>query len=109
MQNVDVMVMNNEFTYAESGSVEAVPGKAYTFRADPEDVELLSVFGTDAVTLANNHVYDYGEEGLLSTLDCLRKADIPYTGAGENRKEASKILSFCDRRQKDCHCFRHTD
>lgn len=94
MQNVDVMVMNNEFTYAESGSVEAVPGKAYTFRADPEDVELLSVFGTDAVTLANNHVYDYGEEGLLSTLDCLRKADIPYTGAGENRKEASKILSF---------------
>ena len=60
------------------------------------DVELLSVFGTDAVTLANNHVYDYGEEGLLSTLDCLRKADIPYTGAGENRKEASKILSFCD-------------
>ena len=35
MQNVDVMVMNNEFTYAESGSVEAVPGKAYTFRADP--------------------------------------------------------------------------
>ena len=94
MQNVDVMVMNNEFTYAESGSVEAVPGKAYTFRADPEDVELLSVFGTDAVTLANNHVYDYGEEGLLSTLECLRKADIPYTGAGENRKEASKILSF---------------
>ena len=94
MQNVDVMVMNNEFTYAESGSVEAVPRKAYTFRADPEDVELLSVFGTDAVTLANNHVYDYGEEGLLSTLDCLRKADILYTGAGENRKEASKILSF---------------
>ena len=46
------------------------------------------------MTLANNHVYDYGEEGLLSTLDCLRKADIPYTGAGENRKEASKILSF---------------
>ena len=46
------------------------------------------------MTLANNHVYDYGEEGLLSTLDCLRKADIPYTGAGENRKEASKILSL---------------
>lgn len=109
MQNVDVMVMNNEFTYAESGSVEAVPGKAYTFRADPEDVELLSVFGTDAVTLANNHVYDYGEEGLLSTLDCLRKADIPLYGGGRESKRGIQDPLFCDRRQKDCHCFRHTD
>ena len=31
MQNVDVMVMNNEFTYAESGSVEAVPGRHIPF------------------------------------------------------------------------------
>lgn len=77
-----------------AGAWRRFPGRHIPFGADPGDVELLSVFGTDAVTLANNHVYDYGEEGLLSTLDCLRKADIPYTGAGENRKEASKILSF---------------
>lgn len=94
MQEADVMVMNNEFTYAEEGAVEPLPGKAYTFRADPMMVPLLEVFGTDAVTLANNHVYDYGEEGLLDTMRYLNEAGVPYLGAGENIDEASKILYY---------------
>lgn len=94
MQEVDIMVMNNEFTYAEEGTVEPLPGKAYTFRADPMTVPLLEAFGTDAVTLANNHVYDYGKEGLLDTMRYLREADVPYLGAGEDIEEASKILYY---------------
>lgn len=94
MQEADVMVMNNEFTYAEEGTVEPLPGKAYTFRADPMMVPLLEAFGTDAVTLANNHVYDYGEEGLLDTVRYLNEAGVPYLGAGENIDEASKILYY---------------
>lgn len=94
MQGVDVLVMNNEFTYADGGSVTALAGKAYTFRADTERVGLLETFGTDVVTLANNHVYDYGEKGLLSTLETLKNAGILYSGAGENIEEASGILYF---------------
>lgn len=41
--------------------------------------------------LANNHVYDYGEEGLLDTLQTFRDAGLPYIGAGENLEEASAI------------------
>lgn len=94
MQRADVMLMNNEFAYAEEGRGAALQGKAYTFRAEPEKVELLSVFGADVVTLANNHVYDYGEIGLLDTMDCLNEAGMPYLGAGENFEEASKILYY---------------
>lgn len=94
MRGVDVMLMNNEFTYAEEDAVTPLPGKAYTFRADPMMVELLDIFGTDAVTLANNHVYDYGEQGLLDTMRYLDEAGIPYLGAGENLDEASKILYY---------------
>lgn len=94
MQNVDVMIMNNEFTYENEKGVSAVPGKAYTFRADPQSAALLEIFGTDAVTLANNHVYDYGKRGLLSTLDTLEKEGIPYSGAGRDIKEASKIIYY---------------
>lgn len=92
MNQSDIMVMNNEFTYTASKA--AIWGKDYVFRAKPEMAELLSVFGADAVTLANNHVYDYGEKGLSDTLIHLKENEIPYSGAGENSKEASKILYF---------------
>ena len=94
MQAVDVMIMNNEFTYVNKKGATSVYGKAYTFRADPQKAELLEIFGTDTVTLANNHVYDYGKKGLLSTLDVLDQEGIPYSGAGRNLKDASKIIYY---------------
>ncbi len=88
----DIMVANNEFVYADGGTPLA--GKAYTFAADMQKVSLLHELGTDLASLGNNHVYDYGEEGLLSTLETLRGAGIPYVGAGENLDEAEKIVYF---------------
>ena len=44
--------------------------------------------------LANNHIYDFGEIGLLDTLDTLSGAGIPYVGAGEDLKEASAPIYF---------------
>lgn len=57
-------------------------------------MNLLDVFGTDIVGLANNHVYDYGEEALLDTLETLEGSGIPYVGAGRNLEEAGKIVYF---------------
>lgn len=88
MQNADIMWLNNEFTYTAGGS--PLPGKAYTFRADPSMVSLLGELGVDIVGLANNHAYDYGEQSLLDTLDTLDEAGIPYVGAGRTLSEAMK-------------------
>ncbi len=90
MQNADIMCLNNEFTYSTGGS--PLPGKAYTFRAKPERVEVLKQLGVDAVTLANNHVYDYGKKALLDTFSVLEEAGIPYFGAGKNLEEAMSPL-----------------
>lgn len=90
MQNADIMCLNNEFTYSTGGS--PLPGKAYTFRAKPERVEVLKQLGVDAVTLANNHVYDYGKKALLDTFSVLEEAEIPYFGAGKNLEEAMSPL-----------------
>lgn len=92
MNKSDVLVMNNEFTYTDSR--DALKGKDYTFRADPKRTELLKAFGTDIVTLANNHVFDFGEKGLADTMEYLRINDIPYVGAGMNQDEASKVVYF---------------
>ena len=86
MQNADIMCLNNEFTYSTQGSPMA--GKAYTFRAAPERVEILKTLGVDVVKLANNHIYDYGKEAFLDTLDVLDGAGIAHMGAGRNLKEA---------------------
>lgn len=90
MQSADVMCLNNEFTYSTGGS--PLPGKAYTFRAAPERVEVLEQLGVDAVTLANNHVYDYGKEALLDTFEVLEEAGVPYFGAGRTLEDAMKPL-----------------
>ena len=92
MLSADVLMLNNEFCYTKRGT--PIQGKEYTFRADPSRVSELERLGCDIVNLANNHVYDYGEEGFLDTLDTLNDAGMPYVGAGHNLDEASKIIYY---------------
>ncbi len=92
MQKADICFVNNEFQYTTRGT--ALPGKPYTFRANPENVQVMQDLGVDIVSLANNHVYDFGEDALLDTLDTLHEADIPYVGAGRDLKEASSIYYY---------------
>jgi poly-gamma-glutamate synthesis protein (capsule biosynthesis protein) len=87
MNKADVMWVNNEFCYTDSG--EPLVGKAFTFSANPENVKYLKELGVDVAGLANNHVFDYGEQGLLDTLATLEAAKIPYVGAGHDIKEAA--------------------
>lgn len=87
MRGFDFFMVNNEFTYSTRGTpVE----KSYHFRADPSRVGFLSEIGADLVLLANNHVFDYGEEALLDTLAALGEAGMPFTGAGRDISEASE-------------------
>ena len=53
---------------------------------------VLNLLRIDAVTLANNHVLDYGKEGLDETLSFCKKNNIQSVGAGMNLKEASRTL-----------------
>ncbi|MBO4893311.1 MAG: CapA family protein [Clostridia bacterium] len=92
MKSVDIMLVNNEFTYSERGTPMA--NKQYTFRADPDSVKYLTLLGVDIVSLANNHTYDYGHDAFIDTLGTLDNAGIARVGAGENLNEASKEISY---------------
>ncbi|MCR4693699.1 MAG: CapA family protein [Pseudobutyrivibrio sp.] len=92
MRSADLMIINNEFAFTDRG--EALEGKAYTFRGNPSRVGLIKELGVDLVSLANNHVYDYGEIGLLDTLDTLEGDSIPYVGAGRNLNQAVTPVYF---------------
>lgn len=86
MRNADLFVVNNEFAFTSRGTAVS---KQYNFRADPKNAQILKDMGAGLVTLGNNHTYDYGEEGLLDTLDTLKAAGVPYIGAGKDLEEAS--------------------
>src|SRR5690554_372332 len=55
---------------------------------------VLKDLDVDIVTLANNHVLDYDEEGVADTLDFCHENKIRTVGAGNNLEEASKTLYF---------------
>lgn len=48
----------------------------------------------DAVTLANNHILDYGAKGFNDTFELLKQSKIDYVGAGNNLNEASQTLTL---------------
>ena len=60
----------------------------YDFRFPPERLAWLKERGVDAVSLANNHALDAGNEGLIEGLDVLQKAGIATFGAGRTKEEA---------------------
>ena len=55
-------------------------------------IKYLRERGFNIYNLANNHIFDFGIEGFLNTRDAILKERCQYFGAGENIKEASKIL-----------------
>lgn len=92
MNDTDLMIINSEFSFSNRGT--PTPNKTYTFRANPDNVSIYKEMGIDLVTLANNHVYDYGETAFLDTLSTFDKAKIPRIGAGKNLEEAKKPYYF---------------
>jgi len=63
-------------------------GSIYSFRADPQSVGGLSYYGFDILSLANNHIWDYGAEAFKDTLTILTDNGIRYVGAGLSYEEA---------------------
>ncbi|MBQ9043266.1 MAG: CapA family protein, partial [Eggerthellaceae bacterium] len=86
MRGQDLMWINNEFCYSDRG--EPLEGKMYTFRGSPSHVTYLDDLGVDIAGLANNHVFDYGEEAFIDTLATLENDNMPYVGAGRNIEAA---------------------
>ena len=92
LNEADISMINHEYPASTRGA--ALEGKYYTFRASPEREIILQQMGIDIVSLANNHIYDFGADAFYDTLDALGQAEIPYVGAGADMEEASRPVYF---------------
>jgi poly-gamma-glutamate synthesis protein (capsule biosynthesis protein) len=85
-KRVDFRIVNLET--AVTSAETPWPGKAIHYRMHPENIGCLSAAHISACALANNHVLDWGYDGLSETLQTLDSAGITHSGAGNDLDEA---------------------
>ncbi len=79
LANDDLTIANLETTFTNASENYRVD-KKFNFKGDGDFTTILTEGSVEAVNLANNHTYDYGEKGYYDTQSNLEIADIPYFG-----------------------------
>ncbi len=85
----DYFVVNLETTVTESTKRNP---KLFNFKTPKSDLAILKAGRVNAVSVANNHAYDFGKSGLFDTFDALKEYNIPYVGGGKDYNSARKAL-----------------
>lgn len=86
IQSANLAIANLENPVSVSGTDQ---GSVYSFRADPNVIVGLAATGFDIVSLANNHMLDWGSDAVRDTIDTLRLRGIESVGAGETIAQAN--------------------
>ncbi|WP_339316305.1 CapA family protein [Paenibacillus sp. FSL R10-2734] len=87
LQKADIAFANLEMPVSIRGKAAE---KTFAFRSKPAVLGGLTYAGIDGVSLANNHILDYGKDAMLDTLVHLDRNKIGHTGAGKDEAEAFK-------------------
>jgi poly-gamma-glutamate synthesis protein (capsule biosynthesis protein) len=82
----DVRIVNLETAITRARGFAS--GKGIHYRMNPANLASLAAARPDACVIANNHILDFGREGLSDTVEALGRARIPAVGAGRDRTEA---------------------
>lgn len=77
----DVSTVNLESVVGDVPDEASYPAKAFVIRSRPEALAALDEMGVDLAVLANNHIRDYGDQGVLATMATLDDAGIAHVGA----------------------------
>ena len=89
LDNADVTIGNLEGPLTSICNSNMELDKTYVFRSPaPKVTPALKKAGFNLLNLANNHILDYGVQGMNDTIDSLNKYDIYSVGAGENSASA---------------------
>lgn len=75
-----------------AGNASPIKKLGPNLKSNEKSVEAIKWAGFDCVTLANNHFYDFGDEGVADTLQSCKKHGIDYVGGGKSISEASQTL-----------------
>lgn len=89
-KNADLRICNLECVISDVGSPWSLTPKEFHFRSDEKNIQTLLAAEIGMVSLANNHVLDYGYKGLIRMTKILGENAINYAGVGMDFSEASE-------------------
>ena len=100
LSQYDIVLANLENPVGIGGKAHPKQDPNVAFCSHPRTLEVLKKLNVNIVTLANNHLLDYGEQSLKDTLTHLDDVNILHIGGGRNYDEANKPAFFNIRGQK---------
>ena len=108
IEDVDFIIPNLECPLAVKERYTPIKKSGPNLICSPENICFLKALNTDVVTLANNHIGDFGEGAIIDTIGLLENNNILYVGVGKNTEDAYKacriekhgisisVLSVCE-------------
>lgn len=91
IKSVDFSFVNFESPIIED-TYKPIPKCGPNLCCTKEAAEVLKYAGFTGVTMANNHILDYGTEGLHKSVECCKDQGLDVVGVGDNLKDAEEIL-----------------
>ena len=90
LKKTDIKIFNLETVVGEKGLPIKKVGPY--LRCPEECFSGIAALNPTVLSIANNHVMDYGEEGLLETIRIIEKNNIKWVGAGRNINSLKKYI-----------------
>lgn len=91
IKSADFSFVNFESPIVETG-YKPILKCGPNLRCTKEAAEAVRYAGFTGVTMANNHILDYGTEGLHKSVECCKDQGLDVVGVGEDLKDAEEIL-----------------
>jgi poly-gamma-glutamate synthesis protein (capsule biosynthesis protein) len=87
LHSVEVRFANGEMLFHDYQDPPTYLSQTY-MRCDPRLIADLQWFGVNLLSTANNHAYDFGENGVLTNIASLERANMVHAGTGRNLADA---------------------
>jgi poly-gamma-glutamate capsule biosynthesis protein CapA/YwtB (metallophosphatase superfamily) len=94
LKKADLTFANLESVVADNAELRSKDPKKINYNAPSSVMGVLVKSGFNVFSIANNHIFDLGKDGISEFKGLLDKTDILYGGAGMNHEEASKPLTL---------------
>lgn len=91
--NADYSLLNLECPIADN-SCHPILKSGPNLKCSSKVLDAVKYAGFDGVTLANNHLKDYGEQSILMTLNALDEMSIDHVGGGKTLRYSQLPLFF---------------
>ena len=90
LRDNDLRIVNVETVLGDEGA--PIPKNGPHIKGDPAAIAALTSVPWDVATLCNNHIHDFGPDGLAATIRRLQSAGLQTCGAGPTQAEAEATL-----------------